>query len=227
MNAKPNYLAGYSQGFRWLVSIAEYKSFEGRRPLWTNGQGDVASDSPALYMGGDFGALVFFNILWLGFLQSKVKERLGWAPCWFMGAITLFTAFLPGSPQARYYMYCVGCLVLLNLVLIVNHLSGERGKDARILYVGGMASFLLFVLCANDFVYIHRSGTTPQRIVRDARKRLVAAHLQEGETVCMVNTNPWALFFAPAFQPELRARLHYKIQEVYDPADCKGLRPLP
>jgi hypothetical protein len=225
--AKPDYLARSSQGFRWLLSTVEYKSFEGRRPLWTNGQGDVTADSPALFMGGDFGALVLFNILWLGFLQSKVKGRLGWAPCWFMGALTVVTAFMPGSPQSRYYMYWIICLVLLNLVLIVNSLSGERGTDARILYVGGMASFLLFVLCATDFVYVHRSGTTMQGMAQKVEKRLVDAHLREGETVCMANINPFALLFAPKFHPELRAKFHYKVQEIYGPADCAGLRPLP
>src|SRR6185437_14512575 len=119
------------------------------------------------------------------------------------------------------------CLVLLNLSLIVNGLSGERGKDAKVLYVGGMAAFLLFVLCATDFAYIHRNGMTAERIARDAEKRLAAANLHEGETVCMVNTNPFALFYAPMFQPELREKFHYKIQERYDPADCEGLRPLP
>jgi hypothetical protein len=225
--AKPDYLARSSQGFRWLLSTVEYKSFEGRRPLWTNGQGDVTMDSPALFMGGNFGALVLFNILWLGFLQSKVKDSVGWAPCWFMGGITLFTAFMPGSPQSRYYMYWIVCLVLLNLVLIVNSLSGERGRDARILYVGGMASFLLFVLCATDFVYIHRSGTTIKGMAQKVEKRLVDARLREGETMCMANTNPFALIFAPEFHPELRAQFHYKIQERYEPADCEGLRPLP
>jgi hypothetical protein len=227
MAAKPDYLAHSSQAFRWLVSTVEYKSFEGRRPLWTNGQGDVTADSPALFMGGDFGALVLFNILWLGFLQSKVKGRLGWAPCWFMGALTVVTALMPGSPQSRYYMYWIICLVLLNLVLIVNSLSGERGTDARILYVGGMASFLLFVLCATDFVYVHRSGTTMQGMAQTVEKRLVDAHLREGETVCMANINPFALIYAPTFHPELRAKFHYKIQEIYDPHDCTGLRPLP
>jgi hypothetical protein len=225
--AKPDYLARSSQGFRWLLSTVEYKSFEGRRPLWTNGQGDVAMDSPALFMGGNFGALVLFNILWLGFLQSKLRSSLGWAPCWFMGLITLVTAFMPASPQSRYYLYWIVCLVLLNLVLIVNGLSGERGRDARILYVGGMASFLLFVLCATDFVYIHRSGTTMKGMAQKVENRLVDARLREGETVCMANTNPFALIFAPEFHPELRARFHYKIQERYEPADCEGLRPLP
>lgn len=227
MAAKPDYLAHSSQAFRWLLSTVEYKSFEGRRPLWTNGQGDVTMDSPALFMGGDFGALVLFNVVWLGFLQSKVKGRLGWAPCWFMGALTVVTAFMPGSPQSRYYMYWIICLVLLNLVLIVNDLSGERGSDARILYVGGMTSFLVFVLCATDFVYVHRSGTTMKEMARKVEKRLVDAHLREGETVCMANINPFALIYAPEFHPELRAKFHYKIQEIYDPADCAGLRPLP
>jgi hypothetical protein len=227
VDAKPDYLARSSQGFRWLLSTVEYKSFEGRRPLWTNGQGDVTVDSPALFMGGNFGALVLFNILWLGFLQSKVKRSLGWAPCWFMGALTVVTAFLPASPQSRYYMYWIICLVLLNLVLIVNSLSGERAGDARILYVGGMASFLVFVLCATDFVYIHRNGTTMKEMAQKVEKRLVDAHLREGETVCMANINPFALLFAPEFHPELRAKFHYKIQEIYEPADCEGLRPLP
>jgi hypothetical protein len=224
---KPDYLAHSSQPFRWLLSVVEYKSFEGRRPLWTNGQGDVAMDSPALFMGGFFGALVLFNVLWFAFLQSKVKERLGWAPLWFMGAITLITAFLPGSTVSRFYIYWIVCLVLINLVMIMNDVSDEFAKDAKILYVGGMASFLVFVLCANGLVYIHQTGMTTERIARDARTRLIAAHLREGEVICMVNTNPWTLFFSPMFQPELRAKLHYKVQEVYEPSDCQGLRPLP
>ena len=225
--AKPDYLARSSRAFRWLLSTVEYRSFEGRRPLWTNGQGDLAADSPAIFMGGNFGALVLFNILWLGFLQSKVRSRLGWAPCWFMGLLTLLTVFMPGAPQSRYYMYWIMCLVLLNLVLIVNGLPGERGRDATILYVGGMASFLLFVLCATGFTYVHRNGTTMKGMAQKVEKRLADANLREGETVCMANTNPFVLIFAPEFHPELRAKYHYKIQEIYGPADCAGLRPLP
>jgi hypothetical protein len=93
--------------------------------------------------------------------------------------------------------------------------------------MGGMASFLVLVLCATDFVYIHRSGTTIKGMAQKVEKRLVDAHLREGETVCMANINPFALIYAPEFHPELRAKFHYKIQEIYDPADCAGLRPLP
>jgi len=64
-------------------------------------------------------------------------------------------------------------------------------------------------------------------MAQKADKRLADANLHEGETVCMANTNPFVLIFAPEFHPELRAKYHYKIQEIYDPADCAGLRPLP
>jgi hypothetical protein len=64
-------------------------------------------------------------------------------------------------------------------------------------------------------------------MAQKVEKRLVDAHLRQGETVCMANINPFALIYAPMFHPELRAKFHYKVQEIYDPADCKGLRPLP
>jgi hypothetical protein len=79
----------------------------------------MTPDSPALFMGGDFGALVLFNILWLGFLQSKVKGRLGWAPCWFMGR------------AHRSYRIYAG-LSTEPLLHILDHLSGAvEGADCE------------------------------------------------------------------------------------------------
>ena len=64
-------------------------------------------------------------------------------------------------------------------------------------------------------------------MAQKVEKRLVDARLREGETVCMANINPFALLFAPEFHPELGAKFHYKIQEIYGASDCDGVRPLP
>jgi hypothetical protein len=66
-----------------------------------------------------------------------------------------------------------------------------------------------------------------ESMAQKVEKRLVDAHLREGETGCMANINPFTLLFAPDLHPELRAKFHHKIQKLYDPDDCDGLRPLP
>lgn len=229
INNKPDYLAHTPQFFRWVISTVEYKSFEGRNPLWTNGQGDVPLTSPALFMGGDFGALVLLNFLWFCFLQLKVKSQFGWRPSWFIGLLTVVTAMLPGSPQTRYYLYWIICLIATNLVLIVDGLAAPQKRDAKFLYLGGMASLLIFVLCATDFAYITRNGEKPRVFVEEvgAKKRLIAGHLRPGETVCVVTDGPYAFMYSPMFNPDLEAQYHYHIREARSPGECATLRILP
>jgi hypothetical protein len=229
LDDKPDYLLHSPHFVRWALSVFEYQSFDGRNPLWTNGQGDVALSSPALYMGGDFGALVTFNLLWLAFLLRKEKNRYGWPPVLFLGALTLLTACLPSSQQVRYYMYWILVVVGVNLMLLMDGPSDEQDKSSHFHYLSGMTSFLIFVLCATGFAYVHASNRSPTRAVQQFRTaaELKADHLKQGEHVCVIGKGQLTFLYAPIFHPDLSSRFHYHVEAAYAPSDCRGARQLP
>jgi hypothetical protein len=110
-----------------------------------------------------------------------------------------------------------------------------HGRDYSCYRAGGMRAFFMSaewpllscLCCVPPILFMSTKRDNHESMAQKVEKRLVDAHLREGETVCMANINPFALLFAPEFHPELRAKFHYKIQELYGPGDCDGVRPLP
>jgi hypothetical protein len=225
----PKYLSHSSQWVRWLLSVTEFDAFDGRPLLWTNGQGDVKLNSRALRMGGYFGALVVFNVFFFLILQARSRRRLGLKPLGFLAAITVVTAVLPASHELRYYMYWAMCLVALNLIIIEDGLTGPERDTFRLVAGAAASSFLLFVLCATGFQYVHSTGTTVETLVRDYAidKELSNMQLHEGETICVEDKNPRDFLYAPMFHLALESEYHYRVREAYVPQDCMGNRVVP
>jgi hypothetical protein len=226
---EPEYLAHSLHSTKWLLSVLEYKAFEGRNPLWTNSQGDVPESSPAARMGGFFSPLVLFNVLWFCLLQTKLRRRFGWKPSYFMLLLTVFTSTLPASQESRYYMYWLLCLISINLFLVTSGLKRWEQTNAKIVFLGTMASFLVFVLCSTDFVYIRRRGWSTKRVVASfgIEGRLSAMHLRSGEAVCVLGKDRTTFLYAPSFNPALASGTHYRVMEAYNLDDCEGARIVP
>jgi hypothetical protein len=233
LGGEPIYLSHSPQWKRWLLSVVEYNGFDGRNPLWTIAQGDVKLDSRALRMGGTFGALALFNLFFFIILQSRVRHRYGMKPSVFLLVTILLTAFMPASQEVRYYMYWLMCLIALNLLLIENGLDGPERRTVKLVAVAAISSFLLFVLCSNGFRYVRANGHSPEVLVKGANiaKQLDDMHLRDGEAVCLEGKMPRAFLYSPNFNPEVAARLHYRIREGWMPQDeaedCGGSRVLP
>jgi hypothetical protein len=228
-NEEPFYLSRTPHSVRWLLSVLEYKAFEGRNPLWVNSQGNVPESSPASRMGGFFAPFVLFNVLWFVLLQYKAREQIGLIPTYSMAGLTIMTSALPASQESRYYMYWLLCLVSINLWLILTVLSGAERRQAKLLFIGTVLSCLVFVLSATGCSYIQRAGHSVRELRRvwGVDERLAQMHLHEDEAVCVLGKNQTSFMYAPVFHPELARKTHYRIIEAYVPADCMGAPVVP
>jgi hypothetical protein len=223
----PPYLEQFPQYRRWIISIIEYDSFDGRNPLWTNSDGDVGPRSAA-HMGGAFGALVLFNLFFFLILQGKVRRRYGRKPAAFLVIITVVTAVMPASQEIRYYMYWIMCLVALNLVLIEKGMTEPERGTFRLVSAAAMSSFLIFVLCATGMQYVSSNGVSMESLVKEGQieRQLVQMNLLDGEVVCVKGKIPRTFFYAPIFNPKMEDKYHYGIIEFEDDKGCMGKRVL-
>jgi hypothetical protein len=223
----PTYLERLPQYRRWLVSVIEYDTFDGRNPLWTNSNGDVGPRS-ASHMGGSFGALVLFNVFFFLIVQGRVKERYGRKPAVFLVVITVVTALMPASQEIRYYMYWIMCLVALNLVMIEKGMRQPERGTFRLVSAAAMSSFLIFVLCATGLQYVSSTGATIESMVKEGQieRQLLQMNLHDGEVICVKGLIPRTLLYAPIFNPGVDGKYHYGVIESYDDAGCMGKRVL-
>ncbi|MCC7496865.1 MAG: hypothetical protein IT160_04750 [Bryobacterales bacterium] len=228
LGVEPAYLATWPQPLRWIISLAEFRAFEGRNPLWTIDQGSLGPNSPGLRIGGYLSAWVGLNIAWFCYLQWSLRRRLGWTPAIFAGALSVFTSLLPASHELRYYMYWMLCLIAINLVLLGQRLAEPGARAQRSLYAGGALACLFFAANATGWAYLRVSYPPDQPVsaVLGIRRQLEQANLAPGERVCVLGKSPYTLFYAPYFNPELERKFHYSVQEGYAKADCAGLRIL-
>jgi hypothetical protein len=133
----PEYLDGVPQPLRWLVSIVEFRTFEGRNLAYTIGQHSTTpvgaltvpiqdqSRPPSFAMGGYFAPLVLGLMSWLIVLTSDLplRHRLRWfAP---LVITTVLVAPLPGSNELRYFSFW-----MLNLIFVC-FLASLRLSDKR------------------------------------------------------------------------------------------------
>ena len=225
----PLYVAPYPQPVRWLLSVAEFRAFEGRAPLWTVDQGLVPGTSMASRMGGYFSAWVGLNVVWFAFLQWKLRPRVGWKPLVFLAAVTVVTAWQPISQELRYYMYWMLTLVSVNLILLQEQVREPEGTERRALYMGGALCCLTFVLFSTGFRGLLRVGSHPEGLTDRAgiTRVLEQMKLAPGETVCVFGKNPYSFFYAPYFNPKVAGKTPYHVIEAYDPAECGTARRVP
>src|SRR5262249_26053283 len=121
------------RAFRWLCSVLEIgvrPLFESRR--WTIDQW-ASWDSPALRMGGFFGAYVVFHLILLGWTVARDRSRRARVVGIGFWAFTLPVAHLPQSHELRYYLCWMMVLVSLNLWLV----CGEARPPAVTASEGG------------------------------------------------------------------------------------------
>jgi hypothetical protein len=225
----PVYLRGAPKMAVWALSVIEYNAFDGRVPLWTNGQGDLKLSSSAFRMGGYFGEYVLLNVFWLLFLQFRIRRALGWKPFVFIAVLTVITSLLPASHELRYYSYWMLCLVAINLILIVNGLEGEERFTIRLFFLAGAVAALSFCILSDGGTYIRRTGAEPDRLVQamGITKALSDMNLHQGEVVCVSGKGQFAFLYSPIFNPNLASKTHYGVLQEERPEGCGNLRIAP
>jgi hypothetical protein len=175
-------------------------------------------DSPALRMGGFFGAYVVFHLALLAWTVAGGRSaRTRVAGIAFL-ALTLVVANVPQSHELRYYLAWMIVLVSLNLWLACDRASPALGPAPLGLACAGFLAVVLFVTRAT---YVSPSGITFVEHTRDKVDPAVLAQIQDGERVCL-RREPNTFLYAARFHAR-----HYVVQEVESPAECGAARWLP
>jgi hypothetical protein len=138
----PEYLDGAPPSLKWLLSIFEFRAFEGRDLLYTIDQHSTIPIGPvplfdprpaSFRMGGYFLPLVLGLVAWLTFLTRHLALRV--RVRWFIPilAATIVVAPIAASHELRYFSFW-----MLNLIFLC-FLATKRVPENR----GAFHAFLL------------------------------------------------------------------------------------
>lgn len=209
----PSYLAHAPRALRFAYSILEV----GLPPItderrWTIDQW-APNDSPALRMGGFFGAYVVFHLAILAWTTFRDRSRAVRLVTATFAALTLVTAHLPQSHELRYYLFWMILLVSLNLILA----SRDRvTAGLSRLALGVVCAAALGVVIASTHTwYVYPWGPTFAELLRTKVDPVLVRRVGETGSACIAR-EPWTFLYAPTFH--LPAR--YSIREAETRADC-------
>lgn len=215
-SSSPVYLEHAPGVWRFVCSIFEVglRPFsDGRR--WTIDQW-APWDSPALRMGGFFGAYVAFHLALLAWRVARDWSRRARVVGVGFAGFTVVTALLPQAHELRYYLCWMMVLVSLNLWLACDR--GEReeqGWQAPGLGVASVA-FLAVVLGVTRCAYVYPSGWTFAELVAAKVDAEVVRGIGDGETVCL-RREPHTFLYAGRFHGR-----GYRVREVEGEGECGG-----
>ncbi len=214
-SSSPVYLEHAPRAWRFLCSIFEVGLLplgDGRR--WTVDQW-APWDSPALRMGGFFGAYVVFHLALLGWTVARDRGRRARAVGVGFVVFTVVVAHLPQSHELRYYLCWMLVLVSLNLWLVCEREGPPWQRPAL-----GVAcvGFLAVVLWVTRGIYVDPSGSTFAELVRARVDAGVIGQIGEGERVCL-RREPHTFLYAAPFHGR-----HYRVREVEGEGECEGDR---
>jgi hypothetical protein len=220
-SSSPAYLEHAPRTLRFVYSVLEVglRPFsDGRR--WTIDQW-APGDSPALRMGGFFGAYVVFHLLLLGWTVARDPSRRARVSGIGFAAFTLVMANVPQSHELRYYLCWMLVLVSLNLWLVATGDAGAAAWKAPALG-GACVAFLGVVLGVTQGGYVMPTGITFAELLQEKVDASVVEGIGEGERVCL-RREPSTFLYGAAFHPGKR----YRVREVEERAACEGDRWVP
>jgi hypothetical protein len=205
---------------RFLRSILEIDlpAF-GNRRRWTIDQW-APWDSPALRMGGFFGAYVVFHLGVLAWRVARERSRRARVAGAAFAGFTLVVANLPQSHELRYYLAWMMVLVTLDLWLVCEAAAGARWHGPAMGVA--CAAFLAVVLAVTRCGYVYPSGSTFAELVRDRVDARVIEGIGEGERVCL-RREPWTFLYAAPFHGPKR----YALREAEGAEECGEYRWVP
>jgi hypothetical protein len=215
--SSPIALQGFPRSARFVYSVLEIglpPLGDGRR--WTIDQW-APWDSPALRMGGFFGAYVVFHLALFAWAVATERSRRARVAAVAFVALTVLVAHLPQSHELRYYLVWMIVLVSLNLWLA----CGEA-PSAREVGIGfACAGFLAMVIVVTRATYVSSSGMTFAEHLRDKVDPALLAQIQEGDRVCL-KREPNTFLYAAHFHAR-----RYLVKEAESPDECGDARWIP
>lgn len=193
---EPRYLDGKPEVLQWTLSVLEYLSLGSRPVPYKIGQGDVASDSQALRMGGYCAFYVIYNLglfAWMTLFSSWPRKALAAA---FL-ALTLVVACLPGAHELRYYSFWMIYLVTMNIALLWRWHPDRAGRRHFIMAAVATFVFVASVTGWRVFIPAHETART---VMAGLKLDLIfEPRLKDGETYCLGDWGPYPLFAASFF----------------------------
>jgi hypothetical protein len=213
----PDYLKGTPQAIRWLLSVAEFRAFDARRPiLWMGEQGYLPAGAPADRMGGYFFLYVIVNVLLLALLIWRVRSREARVAGIFFLLLSIVIAAHPQSHELRYYMCWMIVLITLNLSLL-SRAQSRRALPVTLQHFGLVCCILLVcVIWLTHGAYI-RPTTQPIVVAYTAAiEPTIQAAIEKGPMLCVVGNTNLFFFYADTFHPHLR----YSIKAAQAERSC-------
>jgi len=202
----PEYLDGVPQPLKWLLSVLEFRAFEGRDLPYTIDQhatipiGPVPTHDPrppSFRMGGYFAPLVIGLWVWLLiFIRGRtLRDRLRWLTPPILTAALV--APLPGSFELRYFSF-----LMLNLAF-VTFLAAQRSSAPQMPF----GAFLLVMFLAVGMLTGWRYFDATPYSVDDHIKAHGFDRAITGHDLCFEHRNRDSLLFTYIFHSSGRYRV--------------------
>jgi hypothetical protein len=213
------------QSLRWLLSVFEYRSLDGRGIPYMNGMGNVPPTSHSSYMGGSFSALLVASICFLALCAIRRRDPLSRNALFAFVVSGAIVSALPNSENLRYETFwmmfsTIGCLLLLNRPSLRPYLQS---------YKIVLIASLVFVTSVTGGIYFTPVwGPMQEYVDRSGYEKLLEAVVEPGDVICLKQgpgewDNRFAILFAPIFHQKLARERPYAIKEGF----CDGYKTIP
>jgi len=213
------------EAVRWLLSVLEYRSLDGRDIPYSNGMGNVPTTSISASMGGFFSALVVASICFLILCVSRRRDPLSLSVLGAFLVSTVVVALFPAANNLRYdsfwmILLVTGCLLLM---------QGPSLKPYLQCYKIVLFASLVFVTSVTGGIYFTPIWNPMQEYVdRSGTDELLRAVVEPGAVVCLeqVPGGEWdgrfTIIFAPIFHKALAQQSPYAVKE----GSCIGYKEI-
>jgi hypothetical protein len=216
---EPIYSEHYTQPYRWLLSVLEYRAFDYRRIPYTHGNGDVPTGAMSMRVGGYMGLAVLFSLVLFVQAVRVRRDATAWVFAAALAVITVCAAVIPGSHEIRYAMYWMMFLVLATMILLAD--GTRRLETESALYRSFLLCTLLYVVLitgGEHLIPLFRGVDYYQQAFKVEEKLEDVVH--PGDTICLTHSPQLAFLYAPNFHPALAASRPYSVRsEGFSPSE--------
>jgi hypothetical protein len=214
---------------RWLLSILDFRAFDGRYTPYTYDQGDVDQSLWSFRMGGYSVWSVLFSLSFLIlFLVQRNRSSVAFkiTTTAIVAANTVSVIVMPAAHGLRYYMYWIISLVSINLIIYCSVDTSRVGVNPAMSTAFKTTSLVLFIATGSiTGLRYFTSGLSAKNTITDL-------HIQErvdgapGPHPIICAPVPVAFLYSEAFQPPRSADRAYQVlQEPDDLRKCKKYYP--
>lgn len=214
---------------RWLLSILDFRAYDGRYTPYTLDQGDVDQSLWSFRMGGYSVWSVLFSLsflIWFLVERNHSSAAFKIAVTAIVAANTVSVIVMPASHELRYYMYWIISLVSINLIIYCSVDASQFGINPAISTAFKTTSLVLFTAIGSiTGLGYFTSGLSAKNTITDW-------HIQErvdgtaGPHAIICAPMPVAFLYSEAFQPARSADSAYQVlQEPDDLRKCTKYYP--